>query len=447
MLSVFIIGNEYASRIALTDQLEQHGYRAKSFSDVTTSLMQIKGNDCDLILTDMNIGDVNATEILKSIKMLNPNIEIIVFAEYGSIESAVEVMKLGAFDYMLKPVDFDELLIKVERSLERKRMTEEIERLQEQFRNEYGLDTIIAESEEMRNVLHSVSRVAGNDSPILLQGESGTGKELIARAIHSSGRPGKPFVPINCGAMPETLLESELFGYMKGTFTGAKFNKKGLLEEAHGGTIFMDEIGDMSHATQVKLLRALDFGEIRRLGSNTPVYIDARVVAATNKDMKSLVESKKFREDLYYRLNVISITIPPLKKRKTDILPLAQHFLKIYSSKMGKEVLRIAPESRQLLLKYDWPGNVRELENVIERAIVLAQYNTIFPDDLPSNLHTHPPDILSQAISGKWSLEKLEKEYIFSILNECSGNLSQARERLGIARNTLWRKMKEYGVS
>jgi len=447
MLSVFIIGNEYASRIALTDLLEQHGYRTKSFSDVDVSLGQLKGDDCDLILTDMKIGDVDATEILKSVKQLDPNVEVIVFAESDSIKSAVEVMKLGAFDYMLRPVDFDELLIKVERALERKRMTEEIERLQEQFRNEYGLDTIIAESAEMRNVLHSVFRVAENDSPILLQGESGTGKELIARAIHSSGRPGKPFVPINCGAMPETLLESELFGYMKGTFTGAKFNKKGLLEEAHGGTIFMDEIGNMSHAIQVKLLRALGFGEIRRLGSNTPVYVDARVVAATNKDMKSLVVSKKFREDLYYRLNVISIMIPPLRKRKTDILPLAQHFLKIYSSKMGKKVLRLAPESRQLLLKYDWPGNVRELENVIERAIVLAQYDTIFPDDLPSTFHIQHPDILRQAISGKWSFDRLEKEYISSILSECSGNLSQAREKLGIARNTLWRKMKEYGIS
>jgi len=452
MLSVFIIGNEYDSRIDLTDLLEQHGYRTKSFSDVAVSLGQIKSDDCDLILTDMKIGDVDATEILKSVKQLDPNIEVIVFAESDSIKSAVEVMKLGAFDYMLRPVgltsvDLDELLIKVERALERKRMTEEIERLQSQYRNEYGLDTIIAESGEMRNVLHSVSRVAENDSPILLQGESGTGKELIARAIHSSGRPGKPFVPINCGAIPETLLESELFGYMKGTFTGAKFNKKGLLEEAHGGTIFMDEIGDMSNAIQVKLLRAMDFGEIRRLGSNTPVYVDARVVAATNKDMKSLVASKKFREDLYYRLNVIPIMIPPLRKRKTDILPLAQHFLKIYSSKMGKEVLRLAPESRQLLLKYDWPGNVRELENVIERAIVLAQYDTIFPDDLPSTFQTQHPGILRQAISGKWSFDRLEKEYISSILSECSGNLSQAREKLGIARNTLWRKIKEYGIS
>jgi DNA-binding NtrC family response regulator len=447
MLSVFIIDNEYASRIALTDLLEQHGYRSRSFSNVSESLEQIKSNDCDLILTDLKIDDVNAIEILKAVKQLNPNVEVIVFAEYGSIESAVEVMKLGAFDYMLKPVDSEELLIKVERALERKRMTEEIERLQEQFRKEYGLDTIIAESEEMRNVLHSVSRVAGNDSPILLQGESGTGKELIARAIHSSGRPGKSFVPINCGAMPETLLESELFGYMKGAFTGAKINKKGLFEEAHGGTMFMDEIGDMSHATQVKLLRALDFGEIRRLGSNTPVYVDARVVAATNKNMESLVESSGFREDLYYRLNVISITIPPLRKRKTDILPIAQHFLKVYSFKMRRDVLRIAPEARQLLLKYDWPGNVRELENVIERAIVLAQYDAIFPDDLPSSLHSPQPDILRQAISGKWSLKKLEKEYISSVLNECSGNLSEAREKLGIARNTLWRKIKEYEVS
>lgn len=328
MLSIFIIGEEHALIAKLANSLEQYGYSVKGFSDVSECLKQIQSDDCDLILTDLAVKDINATAILKSIRQLKPNIEVIVFAESKSIESAVEVMKFGDFDYMLKPVVLEELLIKAERAIGRKRMTEEIERLQENFRQEYGLSAIIAESEDMRNVLHNVTKVAKSDSPILIQGESGTGKELVARAIHSSGRPGKPFVPINCGAMPETLLESELFGYMRGAFTGAKFNKKGLFEEAHGGTIFMDEIGDMSLITQVKILRALDFGEIRRLGNNNPVYVDARIVAATNKNVVALVKSSKFREDLYYRLNVISITIPPLRKRKSDIVPLANHFFK-----------------------------------------------------------------------------------------------------------------------
>jgi DNA-binding NtrC family response regulator len=447
MLSILIIDNEYSSQTLLTNLLQQHGYKAQGTSNLSESLKQIRNNHYDLILTDLSLHDINAIELLGVVKQINPNIEVIVFAEYGSIESAVESMKLGAFDYMLKPIDSDELIIKVERALSRKRMNEEIEHLQTQFRKEYGLDMIIAESKEMREVLHSVSRIAEGDSPVLIQGESGTGKELVIRAIHSSGRPGKSFIPINCGAMPETLLESELFGYMKGAFTGARFNKKGLFEEAHGGTIFLDEIGDMSHATQVKLLRVLDFGEIRRLGSNLPVYVDTRVVAATNKNIKSLVNIGGFREDLYYRLNVIIINIPPLRERKADIFPLANHFLKIYSNKMDKEVLKLAPETRQLLMKYDWPGNVRELENVIERAIVLAQYDTIFPDDLPSSLQYPQPDIIKQAIKSDWNIERLEREYIVGVLKECSGNLSQTTERLGIARNSLWRKLKKYGVS
>ena len=446
MLSIFIIDEEYALIANLADFLEQYGYSVRSFSDVSECLKQVQSGDCDLILTDLTIKGTSAIDILKSVKQLKPYIEVIVFAKSESIESAVEAMKLGAFDYMLKPVVPEELLIKVERAIGRKKMTEEIERLQEHFRKEYGLSAIIAESEDMRNVLHDVAKVARSDSPILIQGESGTGKELVAKAIHSSGRPGKPFVPINCGAMPETLLESELFGYMKGAFTGAKFNKKGLFEEAHGGTIFMDEIGDMSLITQVKILRALDFGEIRRLGNNNPVYVDARIVAATNKNIVALVKSGKFREDLYYRLNVISITIPPLRKRKSDIVPLANHFLKLYSTKMNKEVQRLLPEARQVLLKYDWPGNVRELENVIERAIVLAQFDTIVPDNLPTEIQSSQPDIFKFAVAGNWSLEKLEKEYISSILNVYSGNLTRAREVLGIARNTLWRKMKEFGI-
>lgn len=446
MLSIFVISDEYAFRIELKDLLDQHGYNVRIFSDISECIEQIKSGECDLILSDLNKDNNTAENILKSVKSINPNIEVIFFTESESIELAASIVKLGAFDYMQKPIIPDNLLIKVERALGHKRMIEEIERLQENFKREYGLQAIVAESKEMLNVLREVTQVAKSDSPILIQGESGTGKELIARAIHSSGRPGKPFIPINCGAMPETLLESELFGYMKGAFTGARINKKGLFEEAHDGTIFMDEIGDMPLITQVKILRALDFGEIRRLGSNTPIYVNTRIVAATNKDMLSLVKDGKFREDLYYRLNVISIKIPPLRERKSDIIPLANHFLKLYSARMGKDVKKISHEVRQILLKYDWPGNVRELENVIERAIVLAQYDTIFPDDLPTGLQSNQPDIIKIAIEKRWSLKELEKEYLSNVIKNHSGNLSKAVETLGIARNTLWRKMKKFGI-
>ncbi len=446
MLSVFITVNEHAFRIELKELLNQHGYNVRVFSDFQELIDQVKQGECDLILTDSNIDNITAIDILVTVKSINPNIEVIVFDESESVDLATKIMKLGAFDYMQKPIIPDNLLIKVERALGHKKMMEEVERLQENFRREYGLQSIIAKSKEMIDVLYKISQVAKGDSPILIQGESGTGKEMIARAIHSSGRPGKPFIPINCGAMPETLLESELFGYMKGAFTGARINKKGLFEEAHDGTIFLDEIGDMSQITQVKILRALDFGEIRRLGNNIPIYVNTRVVAATNKDILSLVKDGKFREDLYYRLNVISVTIPPLRERKSDIIPLANHFLRLYSVKMGKDVKKISNEARQLLLKYDWPGNIRELENVIERAIVLTHYDTILPDNLPTRIKSGQLDIIKTAVEEKWNLKELEKEYISSVIREYSGNLSEAKEILGISRNTLWRKMKKLDI-
>lgn len=447
MLSIFIVDDEDSLRTTLMMLLEEHGYRVSGAATVTEALRRINEDVYDLILTDLKMDDMNGMDVLRAAKQTDPSIEVIVLTGYGTVESAVEAMKLGAFDYIMKPVSPDELLVRVERALGRKRMTEEIERLREQLRKERDFDTIIAESEEMQEVLHFIARVAESDSPIMIQGESGTGKELLARAIHSSGRPNGSFVPVNCSALPETLLESELFGHMKGAFTGATVNRKGLFEEAHHGTLFMDEIGDMTIVTQVKLLRALDLGEIRRVGSNTPVYVDARFVTATNKDIGSLVREGKFREELYYRLNVIFIAVPPLRKRRDDILPLAEHFLRSYSSKMNKEILKISPEARQFMVRYDWPGNVRELENAIERAVVLTQHDTISLDDLPFNARFQQPDILRQASRGRWDLKRLEKEHILNILAECSGNHSQTAERLGIARNTLWRKLKDYSIS
>jgi DNA-binding NtrC family response regulator len=447
VLSILIVDDEDAVRETLMTLLEQYGYGVSGAATVTEALRKISEDVYDLILTDLKMDDMNGMDVLRAAKQTDPSMEIIVLTGYGTVESAVEAMKLGAFDYIMKPVAPDELPVRVERALGRKRMTEEIEHLRERLRKERNFDTIIAESEEMQKVLQFIAKVAESDSPIMIQGESGTGKELLARAIHSSGRPNGSFVPVNCSALPETLLESELFGYMRGAFTGATVNRKGLFEEAHHGTLFMDEIGDMAAPTQVKLLRALDLGEIRRVGSNIPVYVDARLVTATNKDIGLLVREGIFREELYYRLNVIFITIPPLRRRRDDILPLAEHFLRLYSSKMNKEVLKISPEARQFMVRYDWPGNVRELENAMERAVVLAQHDTISLDDLPFDARFQQPDILQQASRGRWDLRKLEKEYILSMLAECSGNHSQTAERLGIARNTLWRKLKEYGVS
>ena len=447
MSSILIVDDNDDARRVLIEMLEMYRYRTVGAANVAEALQRISEDTFDLVLTDLKMDDAHSgIDVLEAAKQMAPTMEVMVITGHGTVESAVKAVRLGAFDYILKPPVLDELIMRVERALSRKQMTEEIELLRDRLRKERSFDVIVAESEEMKEVLHIVTKVAESDFPVVIQGESGTGKELVARAIHTSGRPNNLFVPINCGALPETLLESELFGYMRGAFTGANISKKGLLEEAHRGTLFMDEIGDMPVSLQVKLMRALDLGEIRRVGGNKPVYVDVRVVAATNKNVEALVKKGLFREDLYHRLNVISINIPSLKERRMDILPLAEHFLKLHSTKTGKEVLKISSEARQALVRYDWPGNVRELENAIERAVVLAQYDTIFVDDL---FHTQlqQPDVLRQAVRGRWELKELNKAHILNVLSECAGNRSQAARRLGIARNTLWRKLAEYSIS
>ena len=447
MSSILIVDDNDDTRRLFIELLEMYGYRTVGATNVAEALQRISEDTFDLVLTDLKMDDAHSgIDVLEAAKQMAPTMEVMVITGHGTVESAVKAVRLGAFDYILKPPVLDELIMRVERALSRKQMTEEIELLRDRLRKERSFDVIVAESEEMKEVLHIVTKVAESDFPVVIQGESGTGKELVARAIHTSGRPNNLFVPINCGALPETLLESELFGYMRGAFTGANISKKGLLEEAHRGTLFMDEIGDMPVSLQVKLMRALDLGEIRRVGGNKPVYVDVRVVAATNKNVEALVKKGLFREDLYHRLNVIPITIPSLKERRMDILPLAEHFLKLHSAKTDKEVLKISSEARQALVRYNWPGNVRELENAIERAVVLAQYDTIFVDDL---FHTQlqQPDVLRQAVRGRWELKELNKAHILNVLSECAGNRSQAARRLGIARNTLWRKLAEYSIS
>lgn len=444
MFSILVVDDNRYVREALSIFLEEHGYNVTSTTNVTEALRSINADAYDLIITDLVMGDMSGMDVLRAAKQVDPYTEVIMITGHGTVESAVEAMKLGASDYIKKPWNDDELIVRVERALRRKRLTEEIQRLRERLQKEFNFGNIVAESEDMRNILHTISRVANSSSNIIIQGASGTGKEVIARAIHATARPNGLFLPINCSAFQDTLLESELFGYMRGAFTGAATNKKGLFEEAHRGTLFMDEIGDMSPATQVKLLRALDNGEIRRIGSNTPVHVDVMVIAATNKNIEELVRVGQFREDLYYRLNVISIFISPLRERRADILPLAEHFLKLYSKKMNKKVLKISLEARRAMVRHDWPGNVRELENAIERAVVLSQHDTISLEDLPFNTSFHQTDILRQATNGKWNLKRLEREYIVDVMAQCSGNHSKAADRLGIARNTLWRKLKEY---
>jgi len=358
------------------------------------------------------------------------------------VDTAVEALKLGAFDYVTKPFDPDDLSQLIRNALKQKELTTENVQLKEKISELSGVDDIIGQSEEMKRVFEMVDTVAETDSTVLIRGESGTGKELIARAIHSrSKRRYFPIVAVNCGAIPETLLESELFGHEKGAFTGAQYRRKGKLELANGGTLFLDEIGDISFKMQIDLLRVLEGKRFTRLGGSDEIQVDFRLICATNKNLEKLVEEEKFREDLYYRINVFSIFLPPLRKRKSDITMLAGHFIQKYARSMGKPKKSIASNVQEMMLEYSWPGNVRELENAIERAMVIGKGPEITIEDLPLHINT-----TEKSNSGKVKLSDLEKDHILRILEETGGNVTKAANLLGIDRVTLYNKMKKYGV-
>ena len=383
MASILIVDDQSSSRLTLSMLLKKQGHQLGQASSQQEAMEKLSQDVYDAVIADLRMENQNSgIEVLKVAQRLTPPPAVIILTAYGSVESAVEAMKLGAADYVQKPFAPDELLVKLNRALEWQRKDAELVRLRSAQDKLYGFDNIVAKSKGMVEVLDLVRRVAPSDATILIEGETGTGKELIARAVHQhSPRHNAPFLPINCGALPETILESELFGHVKGAFTDAKTNKKGLFEEADTGTIFLDEISETAPSTQVKLLRVLQDGEVRRVGSNTPVTVDVRVIAATNRLIKQYIADGKFREDLYYRLQVIPLRIPPLRERKEDILPLAEHFLRMYNAKNNRDVKGISREAQKMLLAHDWPGNVRELENAMERAVILCTGKEITPDD------------------------------------------------------------------
>jgi len=343
----------------------------------------------DVVVTDLRLGDIDGLQILETSKKTQPEAEVIMMTGHGSISAAVSAMKAGAFDFMTKPIEPEELVITINKALEHHKLVTEVKRLREVVKNKYSFEGIIYSSPQMHKVLDLVRKVAATEATVLIQGESGTGKELIARAIHeNSPRRNGAFVAINCGALPEGLLESELFGHVKGSFTGADRNKRGLFEEASGGTLFLDEISETTPALQVKLLRALQEGEIRRVGDNHPIKVSGRLVTATNKDLTKLVKEGKFRDDLYYRLKVFPIEIPPLRERTEDILPLAEHFLRKAKKKISGKATRFAPEAAESLKAYAWPGNVRELEHAIERLLIMASDAFISSEDIPPEIRS-----------------------------------------------------------
>jgi DNA-binding NtrC family response regulator len=446
--AILVVDNEQSVRLTLSMLLKAKGHQVLEAADGRTAIDKLREEPVSLIVTDLKMAEVSGMDVLRQAKVLSPETEVILLTGHGTIESAVEAMRLGAFDYVTKPFESTELLHRVEKALEHHQLIGEVRLLRRQIREQRGFGTLVGKSPEIQRVVELISRVAGTEATILIEGESGTGKELVARAIHSeSPRAERPFVAINCGALPETLLESELFGHVKGAFTGATATKKGLFEEADHGTLFLDEIGDTSPATQIKLLRVLQEREIRRVGSNAPIKIDVRVLAATHRSLEELVRQGRFREDLFYRLNVVAIPLPPLRDRRDDISLLASHFLEAAARRLGKPSPRISHETMACLLEYPWPGNVRELENAIERAVLLASQETIFPGDLPPSLQR--PSTVEAPVSPTprlIRLEDVERDHILGTLEELGWNQARAAEVLGIGRNTLWRKLKDYGI-
>ncbi len=452
MARILLVDDEPSILSVLSTVLQAENYDVVSASDGQKALDLIQSEEFDLVISDIRMTPVDGIEILKTLHKQSSQTSVIMLTAYGSVETAIEALKLGAFDYVTKPFKVDELLITVQRALQYRSAITENADLKEKLQTRYQFENIIAESPAMKNVCDMIRRVAPTDTTVLINGPSGTGKELVAKAIHAhSRRAKKDFFPVNCAALPEPLLESEMFGHVKGAFTGAASDKVGLFEAAHGGTIFLDEIGSMPLSIQGKLLRVLQEREIRRVGSNKTVSVDARVLAATNVPLESLIEEGKFREDLFYRLSVIPINILPLKERTEDILPLVFHVIR-KEIQEGQEYPTLAPDICAVLEQYSWPGNVRELENAIKHAITFAKDNRITGDVLPpkimasqSNGTAAPtkqtPIDAERAKSLKSFLREQEKGYLNKVLQSTGGDKEQAAKSLKISLATLYRKL------
>jgi two-component system response regulator AtoC len=447
-----VVDDDRGLRKSLTLILSDAGYEVRVAEDGEEGLAMALAENPQLILCDVRMPKKDGLAFLRDYKESGGEALVLVMTAYGSLEMAVDAMKAGAYDYIPKPFGADEVLLTVRKAQEREQLREEVGRLRSEVRADRRFGEIVARSPAMINALEVAQKVAGHPSPVLISGASGTGKELVARLIHrESERANGPFVPVNCGAIPETLLESEFFGYVKGAFTGADRDRSGLFEAANEGTLFLDEVGELPPSLQVKLLRALQDGEIRRLGGNDALEVDVRVIAATNRDLEGMVQQGEFREDLFYRLAVVPIHLPALCRRKEEIPDLVHHFLKRHRERLGVKVTRISPEAMEVLLSYTWPGNIRELENLLERVVVLADTSEIQPVDLPEDILHPSPDrapvgVSDDDLSVKKHSAELERVLIRRALERTGGNKTQAAELLELSPRALRYKIQDYGL-
>lgn len=450
---ILIVDDEIKMRRVLQISLEEEGYGIYEAKNGKDALEKLAKTSFSLVIADMKMPGMSGVELLKKAKEADENIPFIIMTAYGTVQTAVEAMKSGAFDYILKPFDIDEMKITVSRALDVKQLRKEKKFQQKELRDKYAFANIIGNSRGIKEVCGLIQKVADINSNIFIYGESGSGKELVARAVHFGGRRAdRPFVAVNCAAIPETLLESELFGHVKGAFTGAHAEHTGKFELADGGSLFLDEISAMSPALQANLLRVLETKTFEKVGGVKSISVDARIIAATNTDLKDSIRDKTFREDLYYRLNVMPINIPPLRERKEDIPILAEHFIRVYGEELKKDFKGISEESADILLKYDWPGNVRELQNIIERAAVIAKTEIIEPESLPDDIKQPvrsglQAGELSYTEAKKRVTDAFEKDFLSGILQKTGGNISEAARIAGIDRKNFYDKLKKAGIN
>ena len=443
---ILVIDDEETFRTTLATVLRDEGYETAEARDGATAIQRLQEAPPDVAICDIRMPDLDGIELLGKIKEISPATEVIMVTAFGTLETAVEAMRLGAYDYITKPFMFDDVIFRIRRLLDGRRLVSENTTLRRQFSESREFQKIVGQSDAMQKIYRLIETVSETRSNVLLVGESGTGKEMVARAIHAQGADhNQPFIPIDCGAIPETLIESQLFGHMRGAFTGASTDMMGLLEAAHGGTVFLDEVANMPLSIQAKLLRVCDRKEIMALGARRPRTVDVRLIAASNRDLAKEVKAERFREDLFYRLNVVMIRLPQLRERKSDLPELVQHFIAKHNAKLGRSCKGVEPEALRGLMRYDWPGNVRELENVIERGLILAQGELIMRDDLPETFRPAEGAVPS-ADDLRTAMREFERQHILRALRSTQGNREMAASVLGIGLSSLYRKIDELAI-